>query len=394
MATKVRSTSSYTHELNLATSSDTIQPSHIHPSVWHCFEIENKLLLGPSNLFFTRDSVTNEHFVIKMLSQYQDARYSLETVEKRQQCQLEALYWNKAFTSETYIGLGRICVLNQHQIILSEIIDKPDKDLLDPHADYALLMRQLPKNRRLDSMLDDSPFERYVCIQHLAKWVAYMHQHLAALPITDTDEMRWGSCEQLLSKLQHNLELSELILKESKTVEYNLDDWLNKILSTFQEIVPKVFTQHQYQQHFERRRKEQRIKRCHGDLKIKHIWIASNDLTCDEELWQTVRILDAIDFNPIYCNIDILSDIAMLAVDIQAHTSSPSLADQMIEEYLHLTKQQDEIARAVLDYYLVEKALVSAIVQIVYGHLLDPGLAFLRVAEMRLGSVKHRLGTE
>jgi len=38
--------------------------------------------------------------------------------------------------------------------------------------------------------------------------------------------------------------------------------------------------------------------------------------------------LDAIDFNPMYSYIDILSDFAMLVIDIQARTKSRELAKQ------------------------------------------------------------------
>ena len=390
MDTDISHVSSKAYELNSIVPSSTT--SVVRPPAQHYYEIEYKLLSEPSTLFFTRDISTNEQIVMKLLSSYKDTRYSLETVEKRQQSQLEALHWNKTFTSDLYIGLGRIHGFDAHLIVLDEIMERPTKEMLDPTVDYVLLMRRLPNNRRLDYLLNEKNFQRFVYV--LAKWVAHMHENLEALPSLDGDRIQWGSCEQLRSKLQHNLELSNLLLIESRNVEYSIEDWLKGILGLLKETLPQVFTQNLYQQYFERRRQEQRIKRCHGDLRVKHIWIAANDLTCNKELWQYLQILDAIDLIPLYSHIDILSDFAMLVVDIQAYTDSPTFADLLIEEYLHLTQQEDKIARAVLDYYLVEKALVSAIVHITYEHLLIPGLALLRVAEMRLEMVKFWLGTQ
>ena len=95
-------------------------------------------------------------------------------------------------------------------------------------------------------------------------------------------------------------------------------------------------------------------------------------------------LLDAADFNPSYTHIDILSDIALLAADIQARTNSLSLANCLLESYLEMNGQRDEVSRAVLGYYLVEKAIVGAAVSLVYDHLPELGHAFLRVAEQRL----------
>jgi len=95
-------------------------------------------------------------------------------------------------------------------------------------------------------------------------------------------------------------------------------------------------------------------------------------------------ILDAIDFNPSYSNIDVLSDLAMLVIDVQVRMNTPWLADFMIDEYLSLTEQQDEVSRFVLSYYLIEKAFVGAAISIVYDNAPDLGWAFLEVARMRM----------
>ena len=102
-------------------------------------------------------------------------------------------------------------------------------------------------------------------------------------------------------------------------------------------------------------------------------------------------ILDAIDFNPEFYNIDTLSDLAMLVIDIQARTKSPSLADLIVEDYLRDTMQQDEVSRSVLAYYCVEKAIVGAAVSIVDDHLPDLGLAFWKVANLRMGDLRRRM---
>jgi aminoglycoside phosphotransferase family enzyme len=101
--------------------------------------------------------------------------------------------------------------------------------------------------------------------------------------------------------------------------------------------------------------------------------------------------LDAVDFNPMYSYIDILSDFAMLVTDIHARTKSHELANSMIENYLELTNQQDKVSRSVLAYYLTEKAIIGAAVSILYDKVPDVGLAFLKTAEMRMIDLERQL---
>src|SRR2546426_7182628 len=51
-----------------------------------------------------------------------------------------------------------------------------------------------------------------------------------------------------------------------------------------------------------------------------------------------------------YNHIDILSDFAMLIADVQAHAPSPVPVNEMIDCYLQKTKQDNKVARGVLDY--------------------------------------------
>ena len=109
------------------------------------------------------------------------------------------------------------------------------------------------------------------------------------------------------------------------------------------------------------------------------------------EIWSGVRVLDAIDFNPDFCNIDTLSDFAMLVADIHARTSSSELAYHIIEDYLRLTKQQDKGSRFALNYYLVEKAFVGALVSILYDKNWWLGQNYLVACDRYLTELQTKL---
>ena len=59
----------------------------------------------------------------------------------------------------------------------------------------------------------------------------------------------------------------------------------------------------------------------------------------------------------------------MLVIDIQTRTRYSALADAMIDHYLKLTNQDEQVARTVLGYYLVEKAIVGAVISVLYNDL-------------------------
>ncbi len=213
-----------------------------------------------------------------------------------------------------------------------------------------------------------------------------MHEHITP-PVTHPAEegIRWGSIEQLRDKLTHNLSFSEFILRkigsEHSSFYHTYIDEINSTLCN-------TLEDGRFQKYFELRMQRQYIRRCHGDLKTPNIWIAHSKGQPDEQLDEYVWILDDVDFKSMYSNIDILSDVAFLVVDIQARTKSPSIARYFRDRYLELSRQQDPVSLSILSYYLVEKAFVGAILAIVYDDLPDLGFSFLEVARTYLEESK------
>ncbi len=351
----------------------------------HFYKIDSIQASENAWILFIQHRSKPEHLVMKVLREYKNTRYSLETRDKRQQCQLEALQRNRMYTPEVYLGLARIFDLSPpyDYIRIGELIENPSQEILDPDAEYALLMKQLPDNRRLDTLLQTggAAFVGHL-VRVLAEYVAYMHVNLT--PSLSLEEANyWGSYEQLCNKLLKNLHILDLVPTIS---EYSKQICPKERIDSLRKRFIELFFQSRYRDYFDQRIQAQRIKRCHGDIKSPNIWIVPGR---DGEHRQSIKILDAIDFNPSYSNIDILSDFAMLVIDIQTRTHSFALADAMIDHYLALTGQNEPVARAVLGYYLVEKAIVGAAISMVYDDLPDLGLSLLEVAEMRINCLVH-----
>jgi aminoglycoside phosphotransferase family enzyme len=339
-------------------------------------------------VLFVQHRQSSTQVVVKVLQAYNDTRYSLATQQERLGCQLEALWQNRRFTPGVYLGLAQIETfdLERGELTLGQVIAEPCRETLESEREYALLMRRLPAESRLDVVLEQDTKTRHKALRLLARRIAFLHLKVAS-PLSQETEAGWGSNAQLREKLVHNLRLLDLIVP-TEHQQGTKESTLQERVRSLQEGLLAVFTQWETRGYFERRVSEQRIRRCHGDLKSPNIWIAPGTSGGKQGQFD-VLILDGADFNPSYTHIDLLSDLALLVVDIQARTQLPSLAERLTQHYLQYTDQCDETSRAVLNYYLVEKAIVGAAISLAYDHLPALGHAFLQVAEQRLEPLRH-----
>src|SRR6266567_4591364 len=169
-------------------------------------------------LFYTQfgmasDPVTKQPIVMKILRPYQDPRYPTRaTLSGRQMCQVEALLWNRKFSPGIYIGLASLLKEyqeNDHEIHIGEIIEDLSKVDTKADVEYVLLMRQLPEDRCLETLLDKQNKETHARLKLLTQYIAQLHMdvNLLAMPLADEgDDNRWGSYAQLQDKLKHNIE--------------------------------------------------------------------------------------------------------------------------------------------------------------------------------------------
>lgn len=335
-------------------------------------------------LFLVWHEATGQQLVIKLLCPYQDTRYSLETLSKRQQCLLEALRRNRVFTPELYIGLAPSYLLDlqQRTIRIGEVMENPTKESLDADTEYVLLMKPQDQETRLDCLLAR---KEIASLMPLVEYVADIHNR-RVFCVSLEESIRWGSYFHLMDKLEHNLELLDFLVNRCNESHWDDRKELAERVIEVKKASHAMAMQDCYHRYFHLRIAKGYIKLCHGDIKSPHIWIAS-DGSGDEQAW-SFNILDAIDFNHMYNHIDILSDFAMLIADVQARTQSPMLVNEMIDCYLQETNQDNEAARRVLDYYIIEKAIVGTGISILYDDEPQLGRAFLKVAENRLESIR------
>lgn len=346
-------------------------------------------------IFFVLHPHTHKHIVLKVLRKIEDERYDFSTIEKRQRCQIEAFDQNPKFTSDIYLGLAHIRETIEElerkkdtleEIGVGPILDNPGKSEQSPvEKEYALLMHRLPEHCKLDNLLKTN--SGYIKGETIPSYLQLLLERIYAIHTDDTifpafatesATDQWGSVEQLRKKLQMNLSWFKGALDRSPDLSdtYN---WLKESLLPVLDIK-------KYQELFEQRLAGKHIKYCHGDLKANNIWVVP-----DEQPEACVKLLDCIDFKPLFCMIDTLSDIALLIVDIQAHTNNPDLANAVIDEYLRISQEEEEAARDLLAYYLVEKAFIGMVNSYIDNKNGELRMSYAKVVHQRMDELVRRI---
>ena len=94
-----------------------------------------------------------------------------------------------------------------------------------------------------------------------------------------------------------------------------------------------------------RRRTSGRILDCHGDLRLEHIHLDNDEIT----------IFDCIEFNEAFRFVDVASDIAFLAMDLD-HAGRPDLGRHLIDRMA--TELNDPDLHTVINFYKAYRACV------------------------------------
>jgi aminoglycoside phosphotransferase family enzyme/predicted kinase len=97
----------------------------------------------------------------------------------------------------------------------------------------------------------------------------------------------------------------------------------------------------------DRREKEGRVRRCHGDLHLRNICLLDGE-PC---------LFDCIEFNDRIATVDVLYDLAFLLMDLW-HRHLPALANLVTNRYLDAADDEDGLA--VLPFFMAVRAAVRA----------------------------------
>ena len=196
-----------------------------------------------------------------------------------------------------------------------------------PAFEYAVKMRQFPSDARLDQRLAANAVPRAAVTEFAAR-LAKFHGGLPALDTDPAGQVAQAAARENVAALAQNV-------RGRRRRELDaLRIWTDRECAS----LAAVFAQ---------RTAAGAERECHGDLHLENL------------LWHDGSIVayDALEFDPALREIDVVSEVSFLAMDLIAH-GRPDLAYDFLNRYFEVSG--DYAGIDVLRFYLVHRALVRA----------------------------------
>ncbi|MDD2388846.1 MAG: phosphotransferase [Desulfobacterales bacterium] len=210
-------------------------------------------------------------------------------------------------------------------------------------VDYAVKMNYIPEQAALRRFLDRTDIIPDV-MDRVAKKIAAFH----SLAETSAAIDAFGSIDTIKHNTDENFE---------QTVPY-----IGKSIRREQWNSIKVYTDTYFTEKsalFEGRVARHRIRDCHGDLHLDHVYVMD-----------PVTIVDCIEFNERFRYSDVAADIAFLAMDLDFN-GYPDLAQTLMASYVRYSGDQD--VSDLLNFYKVYRACVRG--KVISFKLDDPNIS-------------------
>jgi len=195
-------------------------------------------------------------------------------------------------------------------------------------VEYAVKMRQLPEELSMLQLVRNGKLETDF-IRQLARVLAGFYQNAAG----GENISRIGSRKTVWLNNEENF----------RQTEQFVGDYLDGRMVQIIRAATRAFLTRRSAL-FDRRIQQRKIRDCHGDLRLGHIYF-----------YNGIQIIDCIEFNDRFRYADTTSDLAFLAMDLDFE-GHPQIARRLIDFYLEYA--QDEEMFILLDFYKCYRAYV------------------------------------
>jgi len=268
-------------------------------------------------------------FVYKIKKPIDLGFLDFSTLEKRKYYCEKEVELNTRLCSSTYLGVEEISLKNG---TLS--LGKGGQTL-----EYAVKMKMLPERYFLQNLLKEDKVLETDFIR-IAKKLSDFYKDQKP----DKEIREYGLSKNIKINIDENLALSENFLGETiSPVAHSAIKFYNDF---FFENKSDLFGA---------RMEQDMIKDCHGDLRLEHINFCSGDIC----------IFDCIEFNERFRYIDLASDIAFLAMDLDFN-GYYMFSKFFVSEISKALK--DDSIDDVLDFYKCYRAYVRGKVESIKAH--------------------------
>jgi len=245
------------------------------------------------------------------------------TLEKRRfYCDQEVVL-NKRLCANIYVGVVSITKKGK-----SFLVEGSGKEV-----EYAVKMRPLPYQRMMDRMLQKDQVTPQM-VEMVAKRLAEFHRKAEI-----SEELaNIGGLDTVTRNAEENF--TQVISYVNQTIAKEQYEQIKNYTHSFLKKNAALFA---------KRVKEGRIRDCHGDLHAAHICFI--DGLC---------IFDCIEFNDRFRYIDVASEVAFLAMDLDFHRR-PELSKHFADAYVKASGDKELLQ--LLDFYKCYRAYVRGKVE-------------------------------
>jgi aminoglycoside phosphotransferase family enzyme len=245
------------------------------------------------------------------------------TLEKRRfYCDQEVVL-NRRLCPNIYVGVVSITKKGK-----SFLVEGSGKEV-----EYAVKMRPLPYQRMMDRMLQSDQVTLQM-VEMVAKRLAEFHRRAEI-----SEELaNIGGLDTVAKNAEENF--SQVISYVNQTITKEQYERIKSYTHSFLKKNAALFA---------KRVKECRIRDCHGDLHAAHICFI--DGLC---------IFDCIEFNDRFRYIDVASEVAFLAMDLDFHRR-PELSKHFADAYVKASGDKELLH--LLDFYKCYRAYVRGKVE-------------------------------
>jgi len=259
-----------------------------------------------------------DHFAYKIKKPVNFGFLDFSTLEKRKlNCERE-IKLNRRLAPDIYLGLIKF-TYDGNQFFF---------DGNGETIEYGVKMKRLKQERMMDQLIKQNALT-YDMIDAVAKKVADFHKKAE----TNKKINSFGSLDVIWFNWEENFYQTRDFIGFTLTKHRH-----SYIMEHIRNFITKNRTL------FEKRIEERRIRDCHGDLHSRNICFDKN-----------VVIYDCIEFNERFRYMDVASEVAFLAMDLDFH-NLPEFSNRFVDQYIK--ESNDPSLKLLLDFYKCYRAYV------------------------------------
>lgn len=254
------------------------------------------------------------------------------TLQRRRHFCEEELRLNRRTAPQLYLDVVPICGSEEHPVVGGE----------GRAIEYALKMHQFKQSAQLDRQLDEGLVDEKD-MRDLAATIAALHEKAARDDFVSARETLQQIGRPQLDNFPPTVAVADLKITQ------RIHEWTVQSL-------------HDLESTLIERHKRGFVRECHGDLHLRNL----------VRLPSGIVAFDCVEFSPALRNIDVISDIAFLAMDLVARARQ-DLASVFVNRYLECT--HDYAGMSLFGLYFVYHSMIRA-----------------KVAAIRLGERREAAG--